>query len=500
MSASNELRTVRTRLEILIGLLLGALLFVLVNYVSFRHYRRFDWTSTHSFTLSGRTKEVLRRLDRTVDVYLFVPEEDELYRDLDELLRSYGAETTNLRIRRIDPGTQEGEYRILASRFGVETMQTQDGSRIANVDVVLESNGKHWTIRRDDLISADLSSSEDGPVLDVAAERALTGGILEVVSGRRTKVCVGAGHGEFALEGQGPRTLAALEESLRLDNLEFETVELRANTRVPEGCDAVVVLGPQRPFSADEATMLGGYLDGGGHLLLALDPILDPANVVQPSGLEAMLRAHGITLGRDLVIETDPAHQLGGGATELFLVDSFTSHPVVAALRSIGAGIAMHSARSVGVLDEGPAMLVAQTTPDAYAETDVAALAQGGMLVPGDGDPRGPIGLVAAFPTPSADPSAQAPQGRLVVVGDADWLRSELLDPSTPVANADFASAILGTLTSRPALVTIAPRRANARALLMPEDGPTAIAIRVVILLPLAFALLGFSIWWSRRV
>lgn len=498
MISAPESRTLRTRLEITIGILLGILVFVLANYLSYRHFRRLDWTSSHAFTLSGRTREVLRRLDRTVDVYVFLSEDDELYRDVDELLRSYRGQTTKLRVHRVDPVSQEGEYRLLATRFGIETLETQDGTRIANVDVVLESNGRHWTIQRDDLVSADTSSS-DGPVLNVETERALTGGILEVVSGRKTKLCAATGHGEFELEGQGPRTLSALENALRLDNVEFEPLELRAGARIPDTCDALVVLGPQRGFSPDEATLLGAFVDRGGHLLLALDPILDASGNAEASGLESMLRAHGITLGRDLVIETEPAHLLGGGATELFLVDSFTSHPLVAALRSIGAGIALHSARSVSITEGGPAALVAQTTPDAYAESDVASLARGGMLTPGDGDLRGPIGLVAAFPAPSAEPGVEAPAGRLVVVGDADWLRSELLDPSTPVANADFASAIVGLLTERPALVSIAPRRANARALLMPEDGPTDIALRVVLLLPLAFAMLGFSVWWSRR-
>jgi len=497
--SESESRTLRTRLEIGVGLLLAMLIFVLANYVSYRHYRRFDWTSSHAFTLSSRTREVLRRLDRTVDVYVFLSPDDELYRDLDELLRSYRGYTNKLRVHRVDPLAQEGEYRLLATRFGIETLETQDGTQVANVDVVLESNGKHWTIQRDDLVSADTSGAS-GPVLNVETERALTGGLLEVVSGRRTKVCTSAGHGEFSLEGSGPRTLSALDSALRLDNVEFESVELRANLRVPEGCDALVVLGPQRAFSADEATHLGSFVDHGGHLLLALDPTLDSSGNVEATGLETMLRSHGILIGRDLIIETEPAHLLGGGGTELFLVDSFTSHPLVAALRSIGAGIAFHSARSVSVVEGGPADLVAQTTADAYAENDVAALGRGGMLAPNEGDARGPIGVVAAFPKPSAEPGATPPNGRLIVVGDADWLRSELLDPTTPVANADFASAIVGQLTERPALVSIAPRRANARALLMPEDGPTAIGVRVVLLLPLAFAMLGFSVWWSRRV
>lgn len=492
--------TAKTQLQIGIGLLLGLLLLAMTNYLAFRHYRRFDWTASHAFTLSSRTKQVLRGLDRDVTVYLFVSPQDQLYADLDELLTSYRSYSTRLRVRRIDPASQQGEYRLVAGRFGISTLTSQDGEDVANVDVVIEAGDKHWSIRRDDLVAVDMEAESDqGPVLDVQTERALTGGILEAISGRSTKVCVASGHGEYALAGAGARTLATLQDHLRHDNVELESVELVGRTPVPPACDALMIVGPQRAYSADEAGVLGAYVDGGGKLLAALDPILDEHTQVTATGLETVLRSHGIVLGRDLVLELDPQHLLGGDSTEVFAVDSFGDHPAVAALRAIHAGVAFHSARSVSTAEGDAASVLAQTTERAYAESDVAALARGQMLEPGAGDLRGPIGIAAIYPGSStAPPGGSLPSGRLVVVGDADWLRGDLIDQPM-VANADLVDALVGTLTNRRALVSIAPRRVHAQALLMPADGPRSIFVRVVVLLPMAFALLGFSVWWSRR-
>lgn len=501
-SFDSSRRTAEQRVQILVGLILAVVLLALGNYLAYRHYRRFDWTEGRSFTLSDRSRQVLRRLDRDVTVYVLVSREDQIYQDLDELLRSYGALTTRLRVHRVDPNTQQGEYRLLQSRFGISAMETEGGEQVSDVDLVVEAGERHWNVRRDDLVQADVSSlgSDQGPVLDVQTERAITGAIVQVLSGRSARACVASGHGEYVSAGAGDRSLAALEEDLRLDNVELETFEIRGHDAIPATCDAVLVVGPQRAFRPEEAAALGAYVDGGGHLLIAVDPTLDARGNVEATGLETMLRAKGIVLGRDLVLETDRSHLLGGDPTELFLVDGFVPHPLSAPLAAVGAGIAMHSARSVTAVEGGPAQAVARTTQDAYAETDVAALALGQMLAPSEGDLRGPVGLVAAYPAVRAeDPAAgEAPKGLLVVVGDADWLRGELLAQST-VANRDFAEAIVGFLTERPALVSIAPRRARAHALLMPSDGPRSIFIRVVVLLPLAFALLGFSVWWSRR-
>lgn len=495
-------RTAGARMQLGVGLLLALVLLGICNYLAYRHYRRFDWTEQRSFTLSDRTRQVLRRLDRDVTVYVFVSREDQLYQDMDELLRSYSALSTRLTVRRVDPTSQQGEYRLLQSRFGISAIETEGGEQVSNVDVVVEAGERHWNVRRDDLVQADIESldSDSGPVLDVQTERALTGAIVQVVSGRAARACVSSGHGEYALVGGGERTLASLEDDLRLDNVELEPIEFDGRAEVPESCDALLVLGPRREFRPEEAAALGAYVDGGGRLLIAVDPTLDSRGNVETTGLESMLRAKGILLGTDLVLETDRGHLLGGDPTELFLVDAWAAHPLTASFVAAGAGIAMHSARSVMVVEGGPAQLVAQTTDDAYAETDVAALALGQTMAPGEGDLRGPIGVVAAYPAVRAEPAngGDSPKGSLVVVGDADWLRSELIEQPS-VANRDFAESIVGHLTERQALVSIAPRRARAHALLMPADGPRSIFIRVVVLLPLAFGLLGFSVWWSRR-
>jgi hypothetical protein len=58
----------------------------------------------------------------------------------------------------------------------------------------------------------------------------------------------------------------------------------------------------------------------------------------------------------------------------------------------------------------------------------------------------------------------------LVVVGDSDWLHAELLQ-QPQLANVDLLASFTGFLTEREALVSIAPRKIDAQALIITEEG-----------------------------
>ena len=86
------------------------------------------------------------------------------------------------------------------------------------------------------------------------------------------------------------------------------------------------------------------------------------------------------------------------------------------------------------------------------------------------------------------------PGGRVIVVGDSDWLRPDLLQ-QPQVANIDLLSGMTGYLTERDALLAIAPRKVNAQAIVITEEGLFSVFLRVVVLLPLAALVLGVGVW-----
>jgi ABC-type uncharacterized transport system involved in gliding motility auxiliary subunit len=77
---------------------LGLLVVVLVNYLSARHYKRWDWTAHGLFTLSDRSQQSLRELDQDVQVYVFLGRGEQDFADVETLLEEYKAVTDRITV------------------------------------------------------------------------------------------------------------------------------------------------------------------------------------------------------------------------------------------------------------------------------------------------------------------------------------------------------------------------------------------------------------------
>ena len=172
-------RRVEGRTNVVLASLLILAIAVMANYLSFRHYARWDWTSEGVFTLSDRTRAVLRELDRDVEAWLVLSSAEPNYQDLRELLQRYRAESQNIELHFVDPDREPAEYRVLAERLGLGAVDLGGGQIGSDVAVVLESGDRQWKISRDDLVTFDFEAMEEGQQrIDVRSEQALTGGIL----------------------------------------------------------------------------------------------------------------------------------------------------------------------------------------------------------------------------------------------------------------------------------------------------------------------------------
>ncbi len=492
----------RTRLNLLLTAVLGLVGLVLVNYLSSRHYKRWDWTSHGLFTLSDRSEQALRELERDVQIYVFLGRDEQDFADVETLLEAYKAVTDKITVEWVDPDRDRARYQVLADKFGIDSWLAGDVT-LSQVPVVVISGERKWKVERHQLIVEDFETFDDadGHKLDLQSERALTGAILEVTTGEPTKVCATVGHGEWEVGAYGDRSLDAVARELEWEKIEVAPFEIRTDG-VPESCDALFVVSPQRLFSVEEVAIIDRYLASGGNVLLAFDPVLKK-EALTPTGFEASLEQRGILVGDDLVIENDAAQQLPGNAGDLFLVTNIGTHRIVDTIRKRGGGILLAVARSVNAAQASHAEVLFRTSPNAVAESDLTRALDPDAK--GEPTPPSAVPLAVAWeyvpplgddltPVKNEGPTP----GHLVVVGDSDWMSAELLD-NPQLSNIDFLSSTAGWLTQREALINIAPRKTNARAVIMSDADLQNLLFRVVVLLPLAALIAGFGVWWSRR-
>lgn len=502
-------RRLQGRANVTVSAIIVCLIALMANYLAYRHYHRWDWTTEGLFTLSPRTHELLTGLDTDIDVYLVLASGEANYQDVRELLERYRADSQHIVLHYVDPDREPSEYQLIAERFDLARAMLQDGTQAADVALVIVNGDRQWKITRDDLVTIGFDpTGNDGEAhVDVRSEQAISGGIVEVTSGRATHVCITTGHGEWTLDRGGARDLGGLRGEMRRENLEIEEVETRGRTTMPETCDATFVVGPVTAFTPEEATLLQHYYEGGGHLLLALDPELDQGEV-RSTGLEPMLRELGIRVDRTLVLEMDE-HQLlpsEPSPTGPFFAAAYGDHPITAGFADLHLPLVLNLVRSVRPADESEAITLLTTSETSFAETDVALLIQTREPHRDDQDYPGPVSLAVALeahsdhaPEDGEDPHTVAEHvGRIVVIGDADWLNSELI-ATRDVINYELASATLGWLTARQALIEVPPRRMTSRPVQLSQSDVLDLGFRVIVLLPLAAVFLGIAVWWNRR-
>ncbi|MGE0787536.1 MAG: Gldg family protein [Sandaracinaceae bacterium] len=507
------------------NVLLGIALLCQVNYLSYRHYDRWDWTQHSIYTLSERTETIASELNRDVEIWILLSESEEGFGELRNLLARYTALSSHIHVHYVDPDRDPGGYREIAQRFELGAISTGE-TVLSDVAAVLDAGERHWEITRDDLISRhfDPLGEEDSIELNVEGERAISGALAELMQGRPTRVCVSTGHGELSATGTGA-SLAGFASEMRRENLELSDITLRTRDSLSrEDCDALAIIGPDVAFSAPEVDVVREYVRGGGNLLLAVDPVPTARQTgFLDLGFERTLRDFGISLDRSVVIEPNPALLPAGGGHPLgpYAVVGWGDHPITQPFTGMGLPIVVSEARSVRPLDADRATVLLTTSEQSYAETDLRSLARGvDELRPDAADIAGPVPIAVAAQVEVTRPDAGGvddeddaaaaaddddddeetapPGGRVVVIGDATMFESDFLSEPT-VVNRNFVSAVMGWLTERQALLAIEARTIESHPVSMSEDDVSTLFFRVVVLIPLAFVFLGFAVWWNRR-
>ena len=355
------------------------------------------------------------------------------------------------------------------------------------------------------------------------------------------------GHGEPDLDArETPEGLGQLKAALENEGAEVFPLLLATVPDVPADASLLVIAGPQRPFLDNEIEVLERYLDRGGRTWAMIEPQMSEE-------LVPVFADRGITIGDDVII--DQVVQLFAGPTVGLepVVSDYGFHPITEQFRQ---NTIFRMVRSVRPADELPAGItvaeLARTSANSWAESDLDRLFETQEVDP-EGDEAGPISIAVAATlassalnwtapaietapegaTETVDPiddeaageesedpaeteadteettepdeatpasDATAPfdlEGRVVVVGDAQWVQNTRL---TVMYNEDLALNVVAWLTGGDdETISIRPRARRASTITLTGQQGWGVFYATVLLLPELVLLSGLMIWWRRR-
>lgn len=498
----SRLRTVRAGTSVA-GILLLAALVAGVNYLGARHWVRGDWTKTRLYSLSETTRKVLAGLTKPVQVTVFMRRNSRLYMAVSEIMNRYRTASAKIEVELLDPERNPMRAQALVKQFGIR-----------QETVVFRSGDRKKYVEEDKLADFDYSGVQQGAAPQIRTfkgEEAFTSAILDVTEKTVSKIYFSTGHGEPKLDsqerGQG---FDQLKQLLERANLSVAAWSSLGKDTLPGDASVIVVAGPKAAFLPPEIGALQKYADGGGRILLLLDPVLpEPAAAPADLGFGGLLSTYGLKLGNDIVI--DPANAVPMVGPETVIANDYGVHPIVRPLSDEGLPVVFPLARSVTRPEKVPegymeSMLV-DTSKDGWGETSLTKLES---VKKDPEDTPGPVSIAVSVESVAKDggkkdaekkdkdPKAPAPPKpfRLVVVGNSRFAANGTIGNA---GNANFALNAINWLAGQERLVGIAPKTPEQASLALTRSQVNRIGLFAIVGMPVFAVVLGVWVWYRRR-
>jgi ABC-type uncharacterized transport system involved in gliding motility auxiliary subunit len=431
---------------------------VVLNFLSFRHSKRFDLTSEKLFSLSDQTRKIVGGLTKDVNVVRFARPTDSTpdTQHFDDLMT---------------------EYKHLSPHFKYQEVNPQE-----KPDVAKEYGAKHIN----DVIVAygdrkvPLEAGFEGGI----SEADVTNAILKVTRDTSKKVCFVTGHGEKSLEDSSVEGYAQMAENLKKETYATDTVNLVQKNGVPSDCDVLVIAGPTKPFFPQEVSMVQKYLDNGGKALIEVDPDTD-------SKLDPIFQEWNIKVGDNVVIDASGMGQLMGAGPEIPLVANYGDSPITKSLQRQMTYFPI--ARTVSIADKSKSepsdVELLMTSKDSFTKPKLAHKVQYDPKT----DQLGPLSLGVA----GSESKGENKSARLVVIGNSAFAENQVL--GGPGSDGDLFLNTINWLAEDENLISIRPKPETSRHITLTLAQATGLAWIDRFFLPGLVIIIGAALWWKRR-
>lgn len=491
-------------LNVLIQILIVVCIVAMANYLSFRHFKRWDLSRDQKYALTPQTKGLLANLKNPVRATIFFSSAAEVGPDVSALLREYEfASGKKFSTEIVDPFRSFTRASELQAKYKFG----------ANENIlILDYDGRTKFVSAAEMADYEqpdqmaMMMGQTQPKLKAfKGEQAITSALIELTEGKPNKVYFVTGHGEPNL---GDQELKVFSGTLQRQNIQATALGLLNVNAIPDDARAVVIVGPKSDFSELEIRLLADFWEKKGRLFLLLNPFAKTERIA------GWLRDKGITPRDDRVIRVGKFLQLdpATGSPEVRTGTITQAAYVVAESRTpMTKGLAGVSKQLLGptaslALDQTKETTsrlklipLLESAEGFWGETDNAAGSIDAPFFDTRKDHLGPLTLAVAVEEGAvADDRVKVDTSRLVVIGNAELLTNDGYRLSEGVS-MDLGINVLNWLLDREELIGIAPKEKKNITLSLDEKQLRQIALTVMVLIPGLAAFFGVFSYLQRR-
>jgi ABC-type uncharacterized transport system involved in gliding motility auxiliary subunit len=422
---------------------------VVINVLGDRHNKSFDTTASKKYSLSDQTEKVVKGLQSELRAFYF--DRTSRFESARGLLDRYANLSTNFKVEYIDPDKDPAKAKALGARsYG--TLILDNGTRREEAKAVTEQE--------------------------------LTGALVRMKQTGEQTVCGLDGHGERSFDGAEPGGFSAAKAALERNNYKTQTVRILEKPEIPAACTILLSAGPRRDYNEEAVKAIKEFVEKGGDALFLLSPALKGAreDTDENAKLIELLASWNVQVNGNLLL--DPSGQ------GVLAVEDFSQHPIVRDMRGLPALIPL--ARSLEVKNGAEQLF--SSAADIYSTKmlDLAKMQASGAPPK---DASGPFVVGAATAVGGSTEGDIKKQGRVVVVGSADWATTAMLNR---FGNRDLFLNMVNWLSADEDLISIRPKEPEDRRLTV-RPAQYWILYTTSFLPALGVLAAGIMVWLKRR-
>ena len=273
--------------SVLLAIFMVAII-ILANYgvelLSERYPLKADISQNKLYSLSEYTKNVMKELDKDVEVYAIYGRGQENSFILEVLYR-YQRESDRISVNVVG----EKEMPELSYKYDTSNNGLNSGTYI------FACGDNFRIVNEDDLSDYNMYTKQE---TEMYAEERFTQAIIEITSDEVKTVYMVSGHGEDD---------GGLDGILSKNGYAKKEISL-VNNKVPADCTVLMVRNPVSDFSETEITAMDEYLYNGGSMMVLFDPA-----AYEISNFYAYLSSRwNVLVSDEIVVEMDSTRTQNG--------------------------------------------------------------------------------------------------------------------------------------------------------------------------------------------
>lgn len=262
-----------------------------------------DFTADKLYSITQPTKDKLENLNKDVTITLI---NMSIYTSVIDLANQYANLNDHIKVEQIDDISIRPD------------LETEYGLTSSDSVLLFESDGKDKIVETYDLVTYD---STTYATID-KTEEAMTNAILDVTVEERPKIYFLTGHSKYT-----ETDLISFQSAIADEANDVESIDILANTKMPEDCDVLVITTLAEDLTELERDEIMKYIENGGEILLLQDPRVTLSGNYELPNFQKVLDEYGITIEDGIIIETD-ANRMIQGAPNFIINDVITDSSI----------------------------------------------------------------------------------------------------------------------------------------------------------------------------